>query len=81
MINSYPGEIRQVLSTFLLNAMDAVPAGRTIAIRIRKSPHGNNGESNGVRITIADNGVGIPRTMLLVSSILSSQRRESKALD
>ena len=60
MINSYPGEIRQVLSTFLLNAMDAVPAGRTIAIRIRKSLQGNNGENNGVRITIADNGVGIP---------------------
>ena len=59
-INSYPGEIRQVLSTLLLNAMEAVPTGGTIAIRVRKSIHWNNPAHYGVRITIADSGVGIP---------------------
>jgi two-component system, chemotaxis family, CheB/CheR fusion protein len=59
-ISSYPGEIRQVFSTLLLNAMEAVPAGGTIAIRIRESSHWNNAGSNGVRIAIADSGVGIP---------------------
>jgi signal transduction histidine kinase len=60
MINSYPGEIRQVLSTLLLNAIEAVPAGGTIALRIHRSFDGNNPVSDGVRMTIADSGIGIP---------------------
>jgi two-component system CheB/CheR fusion protein len=59
-INSYPGEIRQVLSTLLLNAMEAVPAGGTIAVRVRKSFCWNNPARHGVRIAIADSGIGIP---------------------
>ena len=59
-INSYPGEIRQVFSTLLLNAMDAVPAGGTIVVRVRKSVYWSSSARYGVRITIADNGAGIP---------------------
>jgi two-component system, chemotaxis family, CheB/CheR fusion protein len=59
VINSYPGEIRQVLSTLLLNAMDAVPPGGKISVGIRKSLHWNNA-TNGVRLAIADSGIGIP---------------------
>ena len=59
-INSYPGEIRQVFSTLLLNAMEAVPTGGTIAMRVRKSSRWNNLTSQGVRIVIADSGIGIP---------------------
>jgi two-component system CheB/CheR fusion protein len=59
-INSYPGEIRQVFSTLLLNAMEAVPAGGTIAVRTRKSSRWNDSASQGVRIVIADSGIGIP---------------------
>jgi two-component system, chemotaxis family, CheB/CheR fusion protein len=57
-IQSYPGEIRQVLSTLLLNAIDALQEGRTIAIHVRNSSN-RNSASHGIRITIADNGVGI----------------------
>jgi two-component system, chemotaxis family, CheB/CheR fusion protein len=60
-INSYPGEIRQVLSTLLLNAMEAVPSGGTILVGIRKSRHRKNSVSDGVRVAIADSGIGIPR--------------------
>ena len=63
IINSFPGEIRQVFSTLLINAMEAVPMGGTIAIRVRKSHHWENRAipgTRGVRIVIADNGVGIP---------------------
>ena len=60
-IDSYPGEIRQVLSTLLLNAIEAVPASGTIALRIRRSSDVNNPMSDGVRMTIADSGIGIPR--------------------
>jgi two-component system, chemotaxis family, CheB/CheR fusion protein len=59
VINSYPGEIRQVLTTLLLNAMDAVPMGGTISMGIRKSLHRNNA-TNGIRLAIADSGIGIP---------------------
>jgi two-component system CheB/CheR fusion protein len=58
-INSYPGEIRQVFSTLLVNAMEAVPGDGTIAIRVSKALHSRNRAIHGVRITIADNGVGI----------------------
>ncbi|HVC91439.1 MAG TPA: HAMP domain-containing sensor histidine kinase, partial [Acidobacteriaceae bacterium] len=59
-INSYPGEIRQVFATLLVNAMEATKTGGTIAIRIRGSSHGNKPAMQGVRIVIVDSGVGIP---------------------
>jgi signal transduction histidine kinase len=58
-IRTYPGEIRQVFSTLLLNAMEAVDVGGTIDIRARKASYWRNPAIQGVRITISDNGVGI----------------------
>lgn len=60
VINSYPGEIRQVLSTLLLNAMEAVPVGGAIAVGVHKSSHWKNSAGDGIRLAIADSGVGIP---------------------
>ena len=60
-IQSYPGEIRQVLSTLLLNAIEALLPGGTIAVHVGKSSDWNEPANRGVRISIADNGVGIPR--------------------
>ncbi len=48
------GEIRQVLSNVVLNAIDAVPQNGTVHIRL------TNGKK-GVRIFVADNGAGITR--------------------
>ena len=60
-IESYPGEIRQIFSTLLINAMDAVPTGGRLAVRISKSAGWENGRAvRGQRITVADNGCGIP---------------------
>ncbi len=61
-IKTYPGEIRQVFSTLLLNAMEAVDAGGTIDVRARKASHRKNPALKGVRVTITDNGVGISAT-------------------
>jgi two-component system CheB/CheR fusion protein len=58
-IKTYPGEMRQVFSTLLLNAMEAVDAGGTIEVRVRKASHWHNPAVQGVRVTISDNGVGI----------------------
>ncbi len=59
-IISYPGEIRQVVATLLVNAMDATKTGGTISIRVRKAANGSKPGVDGVRIAIADTGVGIP---------------------
>jgi two-component system, chemotaxis family, CheB/CheR fusion protein len=58
-IRTYPGEIRQVFSTLLLNAMEAVDAGGTIDVRVREAFQGQNSAVRGVRLTISDNGIGI----------------------
>lgn len=58
-IQTYPGEIRQVFSTLLLNAMEAINVGGTIEVRVRKAFRWHNPEVQGLRITVSDNGVGI----------------------
>ncbi len=52
------GELKQILSNLTANAIDASKEGGKIVIRARTSHHFPLG-SRGVRITIADNGVGI----------------------
>ena len=60
-ITSFPGEIRQVLSTLLLNAMEAMPGGGTLAVGVFKSFHWRNPAREGIRVVMVDSGVGIPR--------------------
>ena len=56
-IRAFPGELRQVFSNLVLNALEAVPAGGTVSIRMQKSH--DRQERVGMRITVADNGPGI----------------------
>ncbi len=58
-ITAYPGEIRQAFSNLITNAMDAMPRGGTLVIRVRTDRQWGGLKSTGVRITIADNGTGI----------------------
>jgi signal transduction histidine kinase len=59
-VQANPGELRQVFSNLFSNALDAVPHGGRIVVRIRRDRLEGRGE--GVRITIADNGCGIATT-------------------
>jgi signal transduction histidine kinase len=53
------GEIRQAISNLVANALDAMSnSGGTLHIRVRRTMHSKNG--NGLRIMVADTGVGIP---------------------
>jgi PAS domain S-box-containing protein len=54
----FPGEIRQVLANLLRNAIEAMPRGGTLHIKVRNATDWRTGE-RGVRITIADTGYGI----------------------
>jgi signal transduction histidine kinase len=54
------GEIRQVFSNLIGNAIDAGSQHGRIVIRIFPSRNWREPNQKGVRITIADNGTGIP---------------------
>jgi PAS domain S-box-containing protein len=54
----YASEIRQVIANLLLNAIDAVPQGGTIVVRVDVENSISN-RTRRVRVTVADNGHGI----------------------
>ena len=58
-INAVPGEIRQVIANLLSNSIDAVAMGGQIRIRVAAASERSGGRSQGVRLTVADNGTGI----------------------
>ena len=57
-LNTVQGELKQILSNLIANAIDASKENGKIVICARTSHHFPSGGS-GVRITIADNGAGI----------------------
>ncbi|HEU4416273.1 MAG TPA: PAS domain S-box protein [Candidatus Angelobacter sp.] len=59
-ITALAGEIRQAISNLLSNALDAMPSGGTLVIRVSEARTRNNPLQNGLRITILDTGSGIP---------------------
>jgi two-component system, cell cycle sensor histidine kinase and response regulator CckA len=65
-----PGQIGQVLHNILINAREAMPAGGAIEVRAENVPVTNHPANDSpaheprVRITICDNGCGIPPEVL-----------------
>jgi two-component system, chemotaxis family, CheB/CheR fusion protein len=59
-INSYAGEIRQIITTLLVNAMEATPRDGTIVIHVRQARARKNSEP-GVRVAMAYTGTGISK--------------------
>ncbi len=57
-LHAIDGELRQVLLNLTMNAIDASHRGGTIWLRARRTSNWK-GDGDGVRITIADNGVGM----------------------
>ena len=56
---AFPGELRQVFSNLLLNALEATGPGGRIEIKVSAWREWRNPKRNGVRVTIADSGNGI----------------------
>jgi PAS domain S-box-containing protein len=62
-IGGFSGELRQLLANLLVNAVDAMEDGGSLQVRVVSGPDWFSG-GKGVRITVADNGSGIPRDHL-----------------
>lgn len=61
-ICGFAGELRQLFSNLVINAVDAMNDGGRLRIHIQSSHEWNNGSRAGVRVTIADTGRGIQRS-------------------
>ena len=59
-ISCVSGEIRQLFANLLGNSIDAVPHGGHIQVRISAAREHGGQLRNGVRLTVADSGPGIP---------------------
>lgn len=58
IVNAYPGELRQVFSNLIINALEA--GATTIKIRVSPAVDVRRSPRRGVRVIFADNGSGIP---------------------
>ena len=59
-VRGFPGELRQVFSNLVGNAIDAMPNGGKLILHIRESSLGSDATRRGARVTILDTGAGIP---------------------
>jgi signal transduction histidine kinase len=56
----YPGEMRQVLSNLVTNAIEASSPGGRLHLRVRCTRRWSDPGIRGVRVSVGDNGSGIP---------------------
>jgi PAS domain S-box-containing protein len=59
-VRGFPGELRQVFSNLIGNALDAMPADGRLMVHTRESSLTSDPACKGVRVTLIDNGSGIP---------------------
>jgi signal transduction histidine kinase len=59
-----PGELRQIFSNLIINAVDAMRRGGRLMIRTRRAIDRQNPSLRGIRISICDDGMGIPSDLV-----------------
>jgi two-component system, NtrC family, sensor kinase len=59
VVVGYPGELKQVFLNVIGNAVQAMPTGGRLRVRLIESWDRNGGGKRGVRVSIYDTGVGI----------------------
>lgn len=59
LIHGFPGELKQVFLNLINNAMQAMPEGGRLRIRVQEAPGWRSRNGNRISIFITDTGVGI----------------------
>ncbi len=59
-IRGFPGELRQVFSNLVGNAIEAMPHGGRLVLSVREGSRADDPARKGIRATIIDSGQGIP---------------------
>ena len=59
-VRGFPGELRQVFSNLVGNAIDAMPSGGRLLLSLREGFLSSDSTCKGVRVTIIDTGSGMP---------------------
>ena len=59
-VRGFPGELRQVFSNLVVNAIHSMPDGGKLFLHIYESSLASDPGRKGVRVTVLDNGAGIP---------------------
>jgi two-component system CheB/CheR fusion protein len=62
-IQAAPNEVRQIFTNLMVNALAAMPAGGVLTLHVSDSCDWSRPERHGIRVAIADSGVGIPREL------------------
>jgi two-component system, sporulation sensor kinase E len=58
-VPAFPGELRQVFSNLILNAIESVAQGGTVRLHVFASPTHSRQRDRGIHVIIADSGPGI----------------------
>jgi signal transduction histidine kinase len=59
-----PSEMHQVFANLIGNAIDAMPQGGRLVVRLRPSLDWRDGKTPGMRVTFADSGMGMNRATM-----------------
>jgi len=59
-VRGFPGELRQVFSNLVGNAVEAMSGGGRLVLHTRMSSLASDPTCKGIRVTVLDNGPGIP---------------------
>ena len=59
-IRGFPGELRQVFANLVANAVHSMPNGGKLLLHVFESSLPSDPERRGIRVTVLDNGTGIP---------------------
>jgi signal transduction histidine kinase len=62
-LRCYPHELHDIIANLISNAHDAMRSGGKLIIRIREASSWNNPRIQGLKLTIADTGIGIRRDL------------------
>jgi PAS domain S-box-containing protein len=59
-VRGFPGELRQVFANLVANAIHSMPTGGKLLLHVHESNLASDSQRRGVRVTVLDNGSGIP---------------------